>query len=150
MARRSASTRRIILLFFLALFLFCRPEPSLSETASPLTISPARHDFGFMGVGSASPPIVFTINNKSALSQTISQITLAKRGDFTLDLNGGENPCGRGNPTLGPGESCTVTLSFRPFAMGRVNGSLRVKTAGPGPALESSALLRGLSIACGC
>lgn len=150
MIRRPASPCTIILLTLLALSLLFRPDPSLSETVPPLTITPASHDFGFMSLGSTSSPAVFTITNNSPEAQTISRIDLAKRGDFILNLTGGENPCGQGTPALEPGENCTVTVSFRPFTMGQVNSSLRIKTTDSGRVRDSNALLKGFAIACGC
>ena len=92
------------------------PEPGPSDAA--ITVSPANFDFGVVTDGNREGlrPGIFTLSNAGEISYNISNITLEGDGStaFELDESGGNAPCNQRVFTLGPGESCTVAVSFVP------------------------------------
>lgn len=104
--------------------------PLLGTGAAPrLAVSRSEVSFDVREIGSRSPPAAVTIENRGTASLEISSIEIegAAASDFTA---GGR--CAR--RTLGPDESCAVTLVFTPRVAGERRASARVLTDAPGPA----------------
>jgi pimeloyl-ACP methyl ester carboxylesterase len=75
-------------------------------------------DFGEVWVGdSRLQPL--TLENKGNADLNITGISLSDNENFSLDINGGTNPCAAANRSLSPKTSCTIAVSFRP-SEGRV------------------------------
>ena len=76
-----------------------------------INVSPLSHDFDWQLVGSESDPlIIITISNTGEQDLHISDIKLSDETNFTLDVNGGWNPLGSTNPTIGEENSRTLTV----------------------------------------
>jgi hypothetical protein len=89
-------------------------------------VDPLSHDFGDIFAGT----VVVTISNLGSLDLGVTGMTLADP-NFSLDVNGGPDPCGSETPTLAPGESCTVLVTFTPTTDGVVNGVLVISSNDP-------------------
>ena len=115
------------------------PEPGPSDAA--ITVSPANFDFGVVTDGNREGlrPGIFTLSNAGEISYNISNITLEGDGStaFELDESGGNAPCNQRVFTLGPGESCTVAVSFVPQNSGTFTAALSVFNNEP-PGLVTS------------
>jgi len=136
------------LLFFLLLTLWNNPA-SGGEVAA-LTVYPEKYDFGFVGAGSTSPPVVFTISNRRRDKTIIKKISvsISNTSAFSIDTDSGPKPCGNRSLDLAAGENCSVTVRFHPFASGAIKGILEINS---GDNINgTAALLTGFAIACGC
>ncbi len=107
-----------------------------------LTLDPAYHDFGWVGAGTASAPVAFTVTNSGdATSGTISSaaITGTHAADFTVL---GDGCAGK---TLAGHASCSVDVEFAPASkLGDETASLAV---GASPGGSATASLEGSSVA---
>ena len=104
---------------------------NLSGTGSLVQISPSSLNFGSLSIGSVGTGTV-TLTNKSRTSaltitgmtvtgsQTISQETFQQL--VTVDYLQ-SSTCGG---TLGPGASCTITITFIPSLAGTISGQLYI------------------------
>src|SRR5437762_8007286 len=113
------------------------------ERATVLT--PGSHDFGNMDPGAAPATTTFSITNPGATTLTISSISIGNRAvgaggssDFAVTA-GGPDPCPSLAPTLAPGQSCTVIVTFTtPAISGGKGATLRVVSDAAGsPAVAS-------------
>jgi hypothetical protein len=91
---------------------------ALSGTGTPaptatITISPSNLDWGSPVVGVAGAPQSFTLTSGGSGSVSFSSLSFtgADAGDFSIT----SNTCGT---TLAQGSSCTVTVVFKPSAIG--------------------------------
>ncbi|MFH0796212.1 MAG: choice-of-anchor D domain-containing protein [Candidatus Omnitrophota bacterium] len=91
-------------------------------TTNPeIEVSPASYDFGGVEAGTASNPKTFTISNTGTADLNITAITVSETSSsdttsstFSLDVSGGDNPCGSETVTILPDGSNTVTVTFAP------------------------------------
>jgi hypothetical protein len=91
----------------------------LTGTGTDLLVSPVSVNFGNQAVGTTSAPVVVTLTNISNNSMVhLLPVTLTgnNHNDFAQTNN-----CGT---KLGPGASCTVTVTFTPTATGARSASL--------------------------
>jgi hypothetical protein len=91
----------------------------LNGTGTDLLVSPVSINFGNQAVGTTSGPVVVTltnISNNSMLHLLPVTLTGNNHNDFAQSNN-----CGT---KLGPGTSCTVTVTFTPTATGARSASL--------------------------
>ncbi len=96
-------------------------------------MAPGSHDFGNMDLGAAPATTTFSITNPGATTLTISSISIGNRtvgaggsSDFAVTA-GGPDPCPSLAPTLAPGQSCTVIVTFTtPAILGGKGATLRV------------------------
>lgn len=89
-----------------------------------LTLSPTSANFGNEAVGGTSANKTFTLSNPSAIAVTVTSIGIS--ASYT-----GFSDC---PDSLPPGDSCTITLSFRPTTTGTITGKLTVNdSAANGP-----------------
>lgn len=89
----------------------------LTDNGAAATLSPATQDFGSVPIGFTSDPQTFTFTNNSTFSTNVSVAPAS--GDFAVT---GTTCSG----TLNGGASCTVTVIFKPTALGARAGSLSV------------------------
>ena len=94
---------------------------AIAEAAYPLAINPIPLAFGRQRVGVASPPLPIALKNQGDTTINISNI--AASGDFAV-----VQPC----TTIAAGQSCAVTVSFTPTAMGDRTGTLVIANDAPG------------------
>jgi glucose/arabinose dehydrogenase len=80
--------------------------PLVGADPSPLEIAPAR-------VGeTASAELLISNLNAGPEALLMTGMALADATRLALDPNGGSTPCGSLTPCLGPGESCTLEVTF--------------------------------------
>ena len=116
------------------------PEPDMGalEALPLIMISPTAHDFGQINVGSNSS-VDITVTNAGSIALDVTGMTLVDSDNFSLDVNGGANPCGSTTLTLASGTSCTVTVTFAPNGDGSFNATLNVTSNDPGnPSLQAT------------
>lgn len=120
--------------------------------AFAISVSPASHDFGNVKVGTSSAPQTFTIYNIGTGDLHISGMTLWDTTNYSLNINGGTNPCGSTTPTVTPNSSCTVTVTFSPTSTGALLDSNLVISSDDTdtPTLNISLSGRGTIPKCGC
>ena len=82
-----------------------------------LAISPASLDFGELAVGSQSQRITVTISNPGTATVALQDVLLSGM-DFSETTD-----CG---PSLAPGASCTMQVSFKPAIPGERVGNLAI------------------------
>jgi hypothetical protein len=95
------------------------------------SVTPATIAFGTVTVGGSSAPAVSTIANTGTAALSISAMSLSNTTDFTLNLNGGTNPCGTAAKSLAAGASCTVATTFNPKSSGARTANLAVASNDP-------------------
>jgi len=99
---------------------------NLSGTATVVSFSPSRLDFGELQVGKVSQPQSVLLTNKGNLSLSINEVGIGGQNskDF-LQVNACPNK-------LPAGASCTISVYFHPTAQGSRSAILGVKDNGGG------------------
>jgi len=103
--------------------------PGLGAAAAPanIVISPSSFDFGDEPTGGSTPaqPFTLTNNSTSAISLSNASFTFAgtNAGDYTETNN-----C---TPSLGPGASCQINVTFTPGHIGSSSATLEVTDSDP-------------------
>jgi len=92
-------------------FSYVAPTPNIS-------LKPLFHVFEDVNVGSSSTPLEVSISNTGMGDLDVFVMTFSETADFTLDVNGGSNPCGSTTPTIKPDSTRTVAITFRPISGG--------------------------------
>jgi hypothetical protein len=87
-----------------------------------LTLTPSSANFGNEAVGGTSVNKIFTVKNVGSIAVTMDSIGIS--GSFT-----GFSDC---PDSLAAGDSCTVTLSFRPTTTGTSTGTLSINDSASG------------------
>ena len=96
-----------------------------------ISVTPTPYDFGSVNVGSSSSPQTFTISNSGTADLHILDMTLSDTTNYSLNINGGSNPCGSTTPTIIPNSSCTVTVAFSPSSTGQKDANLTISSDDP-------------------
>lgn len=103
-----------------------------------LTLTPAAHDFGSVGLGFTSQVAVFTLTNVGTAPSgalAVARLLGSHPGDFVGDAS---TTCAAIGPTgLAAGASCTVGVTFQPQAQGARSATLEIGALG---GLASAAL----------
>ena len=92
-----------------------------------ISVSPESHDFGEVEIGESSAPLVITISNTGSTELNITAMTLSDTTNLTLDENG----CGSTTPTIAPGGSCTVLVTFKPESEETFYATLTIEANDP-------------------
>jgi Zn-dependent protease with chaperone function len=94
--------------------------PSAALQESKVNLSPSTAFFPTQPVDTNSPPAAIVITNSSSAALLLTGLTIAgvDSSDFMQ-----ENNCGR---TVGPGETCTLWVTFKPTANGTRTGLLTI------------------------
>jgi hypothetical protein len=98
------------------------------QAAVPPTINivPPSKDYGDVTVTSSSSQ-VFTISNTGTEDLVITDGVLSDETNFSIDSNGGTNPCGDVEPlTIGALDNCTVSVAFSPQSVGAFTATITV------------------------
>jgi hypothetical protein len=107
-------------------------------------ITPSPFAFGAVPVGASSPAQVFTLDNPSAETLTITSAGLggAAPGQFTVDGNG----CA--GVVLTPGSTCALAVRFTPTAAGNQVALVRVlyTSAGSPGGVETTSAIAGTGL----
>ena len=103
------------------------PLAGIATTSAALSVDPASHDFGKVDTDD-SESISVKLKNKGFERIEVTRMDLKVDDDnFEIDEDGGNDPCGTTTPTLDPGESCTVELTFKPDDEGFKFTILKIK-----------------------
>lgn len=113
------------------------PSMSISLTGSGvsapvpnISLSPTNEDFSNLIIGTSSPSEL-TVSNTGTADLNISGMTLSDTTNYSLNENGGSNPCGSTTKTLTPGSTCTVAITFNPTSASTFNATLTVSSDDP-------------------
>lgn len=110
-------------------------------------------DFGNTPVNTLKGPAIVKIENLGGFPVYISGMVIREVGftssvfarqnttvlpmltsvNYTINFNAGERPCGRAQLTLGPGNFCTVGITFNPQTSGRKDAYFEVFINAPNP-----------------
>ena len=93
----------------------------LSNNGSPATMTPAAADFGDQVIGFQSTPKTFTVKNNSVFSGVLTSASATD--DFLVT----GNTCGT---SVRSGDSCTVSVAFKPSTLGAHTGQLNLVFGG--------------------
>lgn len=102
------------------IFMWGLSAPALA--APFIEVVPLEHDFGDVEVGSSSTTII-TISNMNGSELAIS-VSLSGSADFFISTYP--------DPTVGPGMSTGVEITFAPSATGYVSADLDIESNDPG------------------
>jgi hypothetical protein len=93
---------------------------ALSGVGTKITLSPIGVNFGNQKVGTSSNPVPIALSNQGTVTLNISQIAIGgtNPGDFSQTNN-----CGS---SLGPGDQCTIEVTFTPTQKGARAAKLQV------------------------
>jgi hypothetical protein len=107
-------------------------EAAVDEATDILNLNPLSHDYGSVSVGgSGSRDFTLTNTNLGSAAVTVSNMTLSDTTNYTLDVNGGGDPCGSTAPVIASGDSCTVSVDFGPTTTGSLNATFSVYSDEP-------------------
>jgi len=109
-----------------------RLTKDLSRGADPrISDSLCVWDFGVYNVGNSSPPKEVRIYNFGGSDLTVSSLTLDDTTNFSVDLNGGSNPCSQLPVTITPSSYCSFNITFTPASDGIFETTLAVQSNDP-------------------
>jgi hypothetical protein len=108
---------------------------ALSQVVSGVTLSPTKLSFGNVKVGKTGGPKNVTVTNSGSTAVTITSIAIggANAGDFAQTNN-----CPISPNTLGPGASCSASVTFTPTSTGKRTGTLQVNDNAGGSPQQAS------------
>jgi len=113
--------RKIFAVVFFACFF--HHVPLRAQPAALLDVNPLLLDFGNVEVG-GSKALAITLTNLTAAPLPITGFATSGDGAFSVDVNGGSEPCGNENPTLEAMGSCTMAVTFAPVSTESATGSV--------------------------
>jgi hypothetical protein len=100
-----------------------------------LEVSPQLYDFGELTVNECTTEKEFTISNTGTGDLIVNEISLTDFDNFTLDWGFGGTiglPCMSNTPTLAPGQSCSIKVSFCPTnKIGNIEANLTILSNDP-------------------
>ena len=105
-----------------------------SESPSPkrsINVLPSSYDFGTVTPGNTPAPLRVEIKNEGTTSLNVSDISLQDTTNFTLNLNGGLNPCSSATPLLPAGDGCTIEVRFQPQSSALFRTKLTISSNDP-------------------
>lgn len=103
-------------------------------TFAQIALSPETNDFSRVNIGKASVPQDFTITNTGTAPLVIDSISITGTEAPVFDLEAAT--CGTLTPTLNPGTSCKVRVTFVPEEEGLVSATLRIHSNAPTASLK--------------
>lgn len=106
------------------------PDMGALEAIPMIMADPLMTDFGQIMIGENASSEV-TLSNPGSIDLDITNMNLVDGDQYTLDVNGGANPCGSLTFTLASGASCTITVTFAPNAEGVANATLNIESTDP-------------------
>ena len=110
-----------------ALTVSARDTTTTSAVDTDISISPNRHLFGVVAIGSCGTPISFTVRNAGATSRILG--TLVTGGNDANQFSLSSDGCS--GTTLTTGTSCTVVVSFCPTSTGSKAANLLIPSDDP-------------------
>ncbi len=106
-------------------------------TAGALSINPTAANFGTAGIGATLPARNFTVSNPGQTAVTITAVTLSGVGADQFAI--ATNTC---TGSLGPGASCTISVSSTVTREGSFSATLTISGAG-GQSAQAALRVRG-------
>jgi len=106
------------------------PDLGALQGLANLAVNPAALNFGTVAI-SETGSLDLTISNDGAGPLDVFGLVLSDEVNYSIDVNGGANPCGSLSFTLNSGESCTVTIEFSPTVNGTLNATLTISSSDP-------------------
>jgi len=105
---------------------------SVTTGAPNVSVTPSSLSFGNVEQGATASVQEVTISNTGDLFLNVSliDITGTDSGMFSVET-GGADPCANLTPTIGPGSSCTVNVTFTPATAGGKTASLEITSDDP-------------------
>jgi hypothetical protein len=99
--------------------------------APVINLSNTAFQFGNITVGTTSASQTLTIKNTGNSALVLNGITISggNPGDFAMPVS--TSPCPIGGTGLSPGFSCTVSLTFKPTAIGNRSSVLIINSSDP-------------------
>jgi len=94
--------------------------PAIATTPEPVEIPPVHLD------QTGAVEVLITNTNLGPEAALVADLAVGDAARFSLDPDGGTNPCGGTAPCLGPGEGCTVTVSFSSSVEGAFDTTLAI------------------------
>jgi M6 family metalloprotease-like protein len=123
---------------------------SLTITVGPpplLQANPQQLAFGDGEVGTTVTRALMLSNPTAGTAPLeVAAMALSDTFNFSLDVNGGSNPCLTTAPTIATGQHCTVSLRFHPGAEGALSESLTIQSNGQPASLTVP--LSGTGVVC--
>lgn len=118
----------ILFVLFAVIMSGCSSDSSNSTSGGPsLQITPAStFDFGTVTVGNSAAPLEIILTNNGSEILNIASIVISDPNNYSLDVNGGADPCQSAAPTLATGGTCTVTVRFTSVAPGTFPATLDI------------------------
>jgi hypothetical protein len=96
-----------------------------------LAPTPLEPDLGAVLVSATGPPLEVELFNLGNSNLEISGIAVGDATRFSVNPNGGGDPCGSTSPTIAPAASCTVELTFHPDAQAYFASELEIQSVDP-------------------
>ncbi|NNG46151.1 MAG: choice-of-anchor D domain-containing protein [Deltaproteobacteria bacterium] len=110
--------------------LYDSADPDCGPAAPQIDVDPASNDFGDVTVGNTSA-VEVTISNTGTADLDLFDGVLSDTTNFSLDLNGGTNPCTDTPPPIAPGGNCTVSAAFMPQSVAAFTATITVTSNDP-------------------
>jgi FG-GAP-like repeat/Cep192 domain 4/Abnormal spindle-like microcephaly-assoc'd, ASPM-SPD-2-Hydin len=98
----------------------------LGGTGTVISLSPTQLNFGSQKVGTYSPPQKVTVTNTGSTTVNVTSVKIA--GNNSKDYSE-TNTCGS---QIGPGGSCTISVTFAPTKTGIRNADAQISDTGGG------------------
>ncbi len=104
----------------------------LSYGSGPrVTASLCVHDFGIYNVGATSYTKEVRIYNFGGSDLTINSISISDDTNFSINLNGGSNPCMQIPKTVGSASYCSFEVTFTPQSNGNLSSTITIQSNDP-------------------
>jgi len=112
---------------------------ALTGAGTAIALTPASLNFGTVAVGSTSAARSITVHNAGTTTVTFTGFSLAgtNPGDYLIS----GNTCGA---SLAAGGNCTVSLQFKPVAVGTRKATLQLQVFDNGGGSPQTAALTGV------
>lgn len=121
----------ILFVLFAVIISGCSSSSSSTSGGPSLQITPAAFDFGTVTVSNSAAPLEIILTNNGSEILNIASIVLSDPNNFSLDVNGGTDPCLSAAPALATGGTCTVTVRFTSVAPGTFPATLDITSNAP-------------------
>ncbi len=106
------------------------PDIGALEAVPALAVSAESLDFGNVFINDTLM-MGLTISNEGTFDLAVSDLLLLDSTNYSLNPNGGADPCGSTSFTLAFGDSCTVEITFGPTVEGGLDATLTIDSDDP-------------------
>jgi len=109
----------------------------VSSADTEISVTPNRHLFGVVTIGSCGAPFTFTVRNSGTTPRVLGTLAIGGNDADQYSI-GAVNSCSAS--TLAPGTSCTVEVMFCPTSTGSRSATLLIPSNDPESPLLAAAL----------